>query len=201
MVWFLRLVAGTSTAGLMRQFVFFLLGSATLACSSPRHRLSDGEVDLPPRDPAATVVIRSSSGERLGTLDVIATPDHRLRIRGALSGLPPGPHGIHLHAAGRCEPPTFESAGAHFNPTARQHGLENASGPHAGDAPNVDAAQDGRAMVDVMLATASLNPSSAAFINDADGSAVVIHASADDQRTDPSGNSGARIACGVVGAP
>jgi Cu-Zn family superoxide dismutase len=185
----------------MRQRVaVIVLGSVTLACSSPQYRATNGDVQLPPLDAAGTVVIRSSTGERLGALDLIPTPDGRLRLRGTLAGIPRGTHGIHLHAIGRCEPPGFESTGGHFNPTSRQHGLENAAGPHAGDAPNIEAGGDGRAAIDIVLAAASLDPSNAAFINDADGAAVVIHASADDQRTDPSGNSGARIACGVVGA-
>jgi Cu-Zn family superoxide dismutase len=98
-------------------------------------------------------------------------------------------------AAGRCEPP-FESAGPHWNPAARQHGTANPNGPHLGDMPNVTAVADGSANVRVTTPGGTLSGSDAVL--DADGSAVVIHAQADDYRTDPSGNSGARIACGVV---
>ena len=89
--------------------------------------------------------------------------------------------------------PAFTSAGGHFNPGARQHGLQNAAGAHAGDMPNITASSGGEARVDVMAANATLEA-----LRDADGAAIVVHAAADDQRTDPSGNSGARIACGVI---
>jgi len=102
------------------------------------------------------------------------------------SGLPPGLHGIHLHAVGRCEPPDFASAGPHWNPGKHQHGLENPQGPHLGDLPNVTVAADGTLKTMVQVP---------AGLVDEDGTALVIHAGADDNRTDPSGNSGARIAC------
>jgi Cu-Zn family superoxide dismutase len=102
------------------------------------------------------------------------------------SGLTPGPHGLHLHAVGRCDVPDFTTAGPHWNPASRKHGTDNPDGPHLGDLPNLKVGADGRGSV-----TLSVPP---AFV-DADGAAVVIHAAADDNRTDPSGNSGARIAC------
>ncbi len=171
---------------------------ATVTACGPRHNTADGDVGPRATDTVASAVMRSSTGETLGTLSLHLAADGRLRLTGALTGIPAGTHGIHLHAVGRCEGPGFESAGGHFNPAGRAHGLENAAGPHAGDAPNISADASSRTAVHLLLAGASLDPGSAGYINDGDGVAIVVHAAADDQRTDPSGNSGARIACGVV---
>jgi superoxide dismutase, Cu-Zn family len=115
-------------------------------------------------------------------------------------GLPHGIHGIHVHSVGRCDPPDFASAGPHWNPAGRKHGLSNPSGPHAGDLPNVEVAANGVLSTTVTLAGANLfaAPGSPGALLDADGAALVIHAGADDNVTDPSGNSGARIACAVI---
>ena len=94
---------------------------------------------------------------------------------------------------GRCDPPDFASAGAHWNPAGKKHGMNNPAGPHAGDMPNVEVAANG-----VLSATLTLAGASMASLLDADGAALVIHAVADDYVTDPSGNSGARIACAVI---
>ncbi|MCL6684288.1 superoxide dismutase family protein [Sphingomonas sp. SE158] len=104
----------------------------------------------------------------------------------AATGLAPGPHGLHLHAVGLCQGPDFASAGPHWNPTNRKHGTENAEGPHLGDLPNLDVGADGKGSVTLTVPDG--------FI-DADGGAVVIHAGPVDNKTDPAGNSGARIAC------
>jgi Cu-Zn family superoxide dismutase len=108
-------------------------------------------------------------------------------------GLPHGLHGIHVHAVGRCDPPDFTSAGGHWNPVGKQHGLSNPAGPHAGDLPNVEVAANG-----VLSATVTVAGATLPEMLDADGAALVLHAAADDYRTDPSGNSGARIACAVI---
>jgi Cu-Zn family superoxide dismutase len=108
-------------------------------------------------------------------------------------GLPQGLHGLHVHAVGRCDPPGFTSAGPHWNPTGKQHGMNNPAGPHAGDLLNVDVAANG-----VLSATVTLAGANLAAMADADGAALVLHAAADDYKTDPSGNSGARIACAVI---
>ena len=176
-----------------------LVALCAMAACGPRYRVSNGDVMLHDADPDAVAVMRASTGERIGMLRLYSTPDGRLRVAGALTGIPAGPHGIHMHTVGLCVAPSFESAGGHFNPDRKAHGLENAAGPHAGDAPNILAGADGRAEVDLVLA-GSLDKNRLGYINDADGVSIVVHAAADDQRTDPSGNSGARIACGVVGA-
>ena len=115
------------------------------------------------------------------------------------AGLPHGVHGIHVHSTGRCDPPGFDSAGPHWNPAARKHGTNNPAGPHAGDLPNVEVAANGVLGATVTLPGASLTaPGPAGVLLDADGASVVLHAAPDDYATDPSGNSGARIACAVI---
>lgn len=145
----------------------------------------------------ATAALQDSAGNQLGTVTITAAADSGLRIEGHLRGLAPGEHGIHIHAVGQCDAATgFESAGDHLNPTNRQHGLENPNGPHLGDMPNLTVSDDSTASVN--FTNAQLQLGQGGNLLDADGAAVVVHASADDQRTDPSGNSGARVACGVV---
>jgi superoxide dismutase, Cu-Zn family len=109
--------------------------------------------------------------------------------------LSPGTHGVHLHAVGKCDAPDFASAGGHWNPTGKQHGKYNSAGMHMGDLPNLMVESNGRGTL-----IGTISGTSLATILDADGAALVIHANADDYKTDPSGNSGARIACGVLGA-
>jgi Cu-Zn family superoxide dismutase len=147
---------------------------------------------------SATAEMRSASGVRHGILTLERSPAG-VRIDGALTGVPPGTHGIHFHRVGRCDPPDFETAGAHLNPTGMEHGLQNPRGPHAGDLPNVTANSAGQMVVDIATIRVTLDTDPRVGLFDSDGTALVIHANADDQRTDPSGNSGARIACGVVG--
>jgi Cu-Zn family superoxide dismutase len=108
-------------------------------------------------------------------------------------GLPPGTHGIHVHAVGRCDAPDFATAGPHWNPTDRKHGRDNPDGAHHGDLPNIQIDADGTGSLAFTLPSAKI-----AQLLDADGAALVVHAGADDYRTDPSGNSGGRIACGVI---
>ena len=140
--------------------------------------------------------LRNSSGESVGSA-VLREAGDQVQIVIQASGLAPGRHGVHLHAVGRCEPPGFQSAGGHFNPAGKKHGLESAEGPHAGDLPDLDVDATGRVQYTTMTnrVTLGTGPTS---IFDADGSAIVIHAGPDDQRTDPSGNSGDRILCGVL---
>jgi Cu-Zn family superoxide dismutase len=110
-------------------------------------------------------------------------------------GLPPGTHGVHVHTTGRCDAPDFASAGPHWNPTTMKHGAMNPQGPHQGDLPNMEVDGSGRGTIAAVIPGATL-----AGVLDADGGAMMVHAAADDLKTDPSGNSGGRIACGVFAA-
>lgn len=151
----------------------------------------------PPLGGEAVVRMQSTTGAQLGSLAVNRTTNG-IRITGALTGLPPGIHGIHFHQAGRCHRPDFESAGGHVNPNNSQHGLENPFGPHSGDLPNITVSSAGTVNVDLSTTRLSLFQGGPGWLFDADGSALIVHQDPDDQRTDPSGNSGARIACGVI---
>jgi Cu-Zn family superoxide dismutase len=148
-------------------------------------------------DPGIDIVVHDAAGRNLGTISLTETPPD-LSLTGNLRGLPPGIHGIHLHAVGRCEAP-FKSAGDHWNPTNKHHGTENPQGPHLGDLQNITVSADSSASVAVRSPGGTLRGANPVL--DADGASLVIHAKADDNRTDPSGNSGDRIACGVVRAP
>lgn len=160
-----------------------------LACLLPL--LMAGCVTAEPQGGAPMTLI-NSSGQPIGTVRAWQTPGG-VSFRINASGLPHGIHGIHVHPIGRCDPPDFASAGTHWNPAGRQHGLNNPQGPHAGDMPNVTVAANGVLQETVVLPRANL-----AELLDADGAAILIHANADDYMSQPSGNSGAKIACAVL---
>ena len=149
----------------------------------------------------AVAVIYDVNGLPIGTAQLWQDANGLVNVDIASLALPPGTHGIHFHAVGKCEggSTAFSTAGAHFNPLGKQHGLENPNGPHAGDAPNIVTPAGGVGKVAFSTGRVVLTPGTMSLF-DADGSAIVIHANADDQVSQPSGNSGARIACGVVRA-
>jgi Cu-Zn family superoxide dismutase len=143
----------------------------------------------------AVAVLKDASGKDVGKAELTNTPSGVL-IRLDLSGIPAGDHAFHVHAVGKCNAPDFKSAGAHFNPDETKHGLMNGEGPHAGDMPNLHVPESGQLVVEVLDESVTLDAEHALL--DEDGSALVIHAGADDYRTDPAGNAGDRIACGIV---
>jgi len=149
------------------------------------------------RAPAAHAGIADPAGRVLARATLRQTAA-AIAIHVEAVGLAPGTYGVHLHAVGRCDPPAFAGAGGHWNPAGRQHGRDNPAGAHLGDLPNLSVGSDGRGVSDFEIAAAALSGEGANALLDADGAAIVVHAQADDYRTDPSGNSGARIACGVI---
>ena len=172
---------------MLRQFapialsLFGLVGCTTLG-TMPAKRI-------------ATAALHNTNGLPAGTAVLTASGDN-LTLNLALIGLPAGNHGFHLHMIGKCEVPTFSSAGGHLNPGGRQHGTVNPAGSHLGDLPNVMINARGTGTLSVQLPGARTDLEAALF--DTDGVAIVVHADPDDYQTDPSGNSGARIACGAL---
>ena len=166
---------------------------------------STGCVSAPPAEPVPTSPAQGSArtdlrepGGRVVARAVVTQGGDSLRVEVEAAGLAPGAYGAHLHAAGRCDPPTFESAGPHWNPHGREHGRDNPRGQHLGDLPNLLVGADGQGRFEFTLNGAWLASGNGRLL-DADGASLVIHARPDDYRTDPSGNSGARLACGVLG--
>jgi Cu-Zn family superoxide dismutase len=149
-----------------------------------------------PAAPASLVTaLKDRQGRTVGTVTVTETP-HGLLVRGTVEGLPPGPHAIHFHETGKCEPP-FASAGGHFNPAQKTHGVLSPGGPHAGDLPNLMIPASGKLDFEIFAPGLSLSTGPGAVL-DADGTALVVHAKADDHLSQPAGDSGDRIACGVL---
>jgi len=145
---------------------------------------------------AAQAEVRDAQGSSLGVVE-LRSADFGVILSGTLTGLSPGEHGFHIHETGSCEPPTFESAGSHFEPAGRQHGFHNPEGPHAGDLRNLVVSEDGSALVDTADSLVTLRDGANALL-DGDGAALVVHPNPDDYRTQPSGGSGEPIACGVI---
>lgn len=146
----------------------------------------------------ATATLKSPEGAAVGTVVLSETP-HGVLMAVKVNDLEPGPHAFHIHAVGACTPPDFRSAGGHYNPAGREHGIENAKGKHAGDLPNLHVAANGKVELEVLADAVTLTDGGArATLFDADGSAIVVHAGPDDYASDPAGNAGARVACGIV---
>ncbi len=146
--------------------------------------------------PSATATLHDSTGSRVG-LATFSESTGAVQLGLSVSGLSPGLHGMHVHETGTCTPPTFESAGGHFNPASKQHGTRNPAGPHAGDLPNLVVDADGSADTTYTVSSSLLAPGETSMLG-TDKRAFVIHADADDETTDPSGNSGDRMVCGVI---
>jgi len=137
----------------------------------------------------ARAELKDAQGNIVATATLSDAPGG-VRIALRASGLKPGDHGLHIHAVGVCEPPAFTSAGGHFNPQTKKHGHKNPEGAHAGDLPNLTVGADGTGSIET--------PAAGVALKDVAGLALVIHADPDDETTDPTGNSGARVACGVI---
>ena len=140
--------------------------------------------------------LRNAEGKEVGSATLTQTPAGVL-ITLAVKGLPAGEHAFHVHAVGKCEPP-FTTAGGHFNPEKKKHGMMASDGPHAGDMPNLHVPTNGELAVDVLNAAVTLEKGKANSLFGPEGTALIIHAGKDDYKTDPTGEAGGRIACGLV---
>ncbi len=140
----------------------------------------------------ATAVLKNPDGKEVGTVTLTAVPTGVL-LDTELTALPAGTHAFHIHGTGKCEPPSFKSAGGHFNPEEDEHGLMNVAGPHAGDMPNIHVPENGKLHVEILNQMVSLPG-----LLEGEGTAIVIHEKGDDYVSNPAGDAGPRIACGVI---
>lgn len=178
----------------------FLIAAGIAAVSvaaAPAFGQGDGALPEPASGQTlGTADLIDTTGTRIGTAAFVETPNSVL-IQLRVDRIPAGGYALHIHETGRCDLPSFESAGGHHNPTGTRHGDLNPAGPHAGDLPNIFAASDGPLQVDLLTDRVTLGPGGTGLFPEG-GTALVIHAGVDDYLTDPSGNAGSRIACGVI---
>jgi len=169
----------------MRSLQFFGLAAVLLAAAT-----------LSAQAQTAKASLQTADGKDAGSVGLTQTPNGVL-LSLTVKGLPAGEHAFHVHAVGKCEAP-FTSAGGHFNPGNKKHGMMAADGAHAGDMPNLHIPASGELAVEVLNSAITLEKGKPNSVFDDDGSAIVIHAGKDDYKTDPTGDAGGRIACGVV---
>ena len=166
----------------MRRLLLLIPSTMAASCATPDELgPSHGEV----------IPLVSSAGASVGGAQAEPRPGGTY-LRIAVEGLTPGEHGLHLHSVGRCDGPEFKSAGPHWNPSGKQHGHLNPLGAHLGDLPNIIVSANGHGATNFLVS---------GELGDADGTSLVVHAKPDDYRTDPSGDSGDRIACAVIAPP
>lgn len=179
-------------------FVLAIVIGGVLSYAAAQHKGKHAAAPAAPKE-SVTVELKKGDGTSVGKA-VITEIGKGVRINLALENLPPGVHAIHFHDMAKCEGPAFESSGGHFNPDSKQHGLKNPKGPHAGDMLNFTVKKDGKATQTVTDTRVTMGTDNHSLFG-GNGTSLVIHEKADDFKTDPSGNSGGRIACGVVSKP
>jgi Cu-Zn family superoxide dismutase len=150
--------------------------------------------------PPVTVTLRNPYTGVVGNASLSPDSSGGVKVSVQVKGLTPGKHGFHIHATGKCDGFDFASAGGHFNPNSKQHGLQNPQGAHGGDMPNLEVRADGSGTFEYVTKQVTLG-SGVNSLFQPGGTALVIHAAEDDEKTDPAGNSGARVACGVIVNP
>ena len=179
-----------TTTSFRSALVTAAIAGSALACSSnPAPATSATQAPV-------TVNLSNASGQSIGTARLSSEPTG-VRIALSVNGLAPGDHAIHVHQTALCEGPAFTSAGGHFNPEQKHHGLSNPDGPHAGDMPNFTVDASGRSSATIVAPGVTLEDGPRSVFTGG-GTALVIHEKADDMKSDPAGNAGARIACGVI---
>lgn len=182
-------------------FVTALMAAPLALAQTPAAPMSrpppaaQAKAEATPAPAQAVAVLKNAKGQKVGTVTLTEAP-HGVMVKGELMHLSPGPHAIHIHETGKCEAPKFTSAGGHFNPAHKQHGFMVPEGMHAGDLPNLIVPANGQIHFEYFDPNASLSGDNTVF--DADGAAVVVHAKADDYKSQPAGDAGDRVACGVI---
>ena len=165
----------------------------TITLSAGALLLAACATDAPP-GPSATASVRPASGSQVHGSVKFTQVGSRVRVEGEIAALTPGTHGFHVHEKGDCSAPDADSAGGHFNPQSRKHGAPDSSDRHAGDLGNIQANEYGRANISFMIDGLAVDKGANGVI----GRAIIVHANADDLRTDPTGNAGGRVGCGVI---
>lgn len=178
---------------------FFLMAIMAASCTVERGGEAGAAASAAGAAEAATAraELRDAEGRSVGMATLTGT-EGGVRIEVSVSGLPEGRHGFHVHETGRCDPPDFTSAGGHFNPAGQRHGIESPEGPHAGDLPNIIVGADGSGSLTTVNPYLSLGTGADNDLLREGGTALMVHAGPDDYITDPAGDSGGRIACGVI---